>query len=91
MDPMNQHKRMASGMSPAAGNFGVKPFPSSGAAMHPDAASGLGMKGAMADADRGIGMPIMHAKNHHPAQAAPIHGPNHPGGHGADWKREGKV
>lgn len=76
-------KAMAEGGS-AGGNFGVEGYGDAhGAArQHPDAMAGTGRKGMMEDGDRAIGHPVHHTKGHHPAQAAPDHGPTHPGGHG---------
>ena len=81
----------------AMGNAGESlgnpsPYPGSsehGAKMHPDATARTGEKGAMADSERGIGMPIHHAKDMHPAQAAPMHGTQHEKALGFD--RGGKV
>jgi len=81
---MSPRKAMASGKGDGGGNFGVENYADmhGSAETHPDAKAMTGAKGAMADGDRGIGMPVMHTKGHHPAQAAPNHGPTHPGGHG---------
>lgn len=90
---MSPRKAMASGMVKGGGSFGAEPFHSmnDGTGMHPDHAAGTGEKGHMQDHERATPPAIHHAKGHHPAQAAPRHGPTHPGGHGADWHREGKV
>ena len=80
---MSPRKAMASGMH-AEGNFGVDSYESEHGGpseTHPDHAAMTGAKGAMADHERGIGHSIHHSKHHHPAQAAPDHGPTHPGGH----------
>jgi hypothetical protein len=79
---MSPRKAMAGG----DGNFGVPGYPpGNGRKMHPDAAMKTGEKGAMADSDRGVGMPIKHSKDHHPAQAAPDHGPAHESKMGNDY------
>lgn len=79
------------GMSPrkamgsmAGGSFGVENYEDmhGPAETHPDAKAMTGAKGAMDDGERGIGGAIHHTKGHLPAQAAPDHGPTHPGGHG---------
>lgn len=76
---MSPRKAMASGMADMSGDkgFGVTGYPGSDSKMHPDHMAGTGEMGAMDDGDRGIGMPISHAKGHQPAQAAPHHGPMH--------------
>lgn len=81
---MSPRKAMASGMGEGKGNFGVGSFDKDAqmATNHPDKVAMTGAKGAMADHERGIGMPISRGKGMHPAQAAPDHGPTHPGGHG---------
>lgn len=78
---VSPRKAMASG---GGGNFGVESYHTThgGRGMHPDHRAGTGSKGHMADSERGIGMPIHHDKNHHPAQAAPDHGPGHVEGYG---------
>lgn len=78
---MSPRKDMA---STGGGNFGVGSFEKDAqrATSHPDQKAMTGAKGAMADGERGIGGAITHTKGHHPAQAAPNHGPTHPGGHG---------
>lgn len=88
---MSPRKAMASGMM-KGGNFGAEPFHemNDGTGMHPDHAAHTGMKGAMEDHERATPPAIHHTKGHMPAQAAPRHGPHHPGGHGM-WDREGKV
>ena len=45
---------------------------------HPDADMS---HNPLEDHERGVGMGIHHSKNMHAAQAAPDHGPTHPGGH----------
>lgn len=83
-DGMSPRKAMGSGKGDSGGNFGVEGFGDahSGMGMHPDAKAGTGAKGMMDDGDRAIGMPVHHTKGHHPAQAAPNHGPHHVDGYG---------
>lgn len=91
---MSPRKAMASGMAKGGSNFGVEPYHemNGGSEMHPDYASGLGEKGHMQDHERATPPGIHHTKGEHPAQAAPRHGPSHPGGHGMkNWDREGEV
>lgn len=78
-------------MAMDGGSFGVGKMPSSGQGMHPDAMSGLGEKGAMADGDRGVGMPVHHSKDMHPSQAAPRHGAHMPNGPDGKWSYGGKA
>lgn len=89
---MSPRKAMASGMASGGGSFGAESYAEAhgGAGVHPDHAAHTGMKAHMPDAERATPPGIHHTKGHLPAQAAPRHGPNHPGGHG-DWGREGKV
>lgn len=68
---MSPRKAMAMGDS-AGGGFGVKGYPGS-TKPHPDRGMDTGVK--MADADRGVGHPVSHSPDMHPAQAAPRHGP----------------
>jgi hypothetical protein len=79
---MSPRKAMASGAS-GGGNFGVEPFHEAQghSGDHPDHVAQTGHHGAMADHERAIGHPIHHTKHHHPAQAAPDHGPHHVDGH----------
>ena len=84
---MSPRKAMAGGAD--GGSFGVGSYPGSGAKMHPDHMAKTGMKPHLEDGDRGVGMPIKHAKGHLPAQAAPHHGPMHEAELGFD--RDGKV
>lgn len=79
---MSPRKAMAGAAS--GGNFGVESYESvhGGIGSHPDHVAHTGQKGAMADGDRATGPGIHHTKGHHPAQAAPSHGPHHPGGYG---------
>lgn len=88
---MKPRKAMASGLT-GSGNFGVKSYGEEHGGMgpHPDHTAHTGMKGAMGDGERGAPPAIHHTKGHHPAQAAPSHGPHHPGGYG-DHARGGKV
>jgi len=88
---MSPRKAMASGAI-KGGNFGAESFGAinGGTGPHPDHSAHTGMKGAMGDGERATPPAINHTKGHHPAQAAPRHGPHHPGGHG-DWARGGKV
>jgi hypothetical protein len=87
---MSPRKAMASGLASGGGNFGVKSYGEThgGTGQHPDHAAHTGMKGVMADSERATPPGIHHTKGHLPAQAAPRHGPHHPGGHG-DWDRGG--
>ena len=71
---MSPRKAMA---SEGGGSFGVKGYPGSSRAENPDKSAKIGEKGMMADHERGIGMPIRHSSDMHPAQAAPKHGPMH--------------
>lgn len=71
-DSMKMNPRKAMGITgdTSGGNFGVGSSFGAGG-KHPD----VGMKHAkMADAQRGIGAPIMRGNGNHPAQAAPDHG-----------------
>lgn len=88
---MSPRKAMASGLS-TEGNFGAEPFHElqGGIGMHPDHKMHTGMKGAMADADRGAPPAVHHTKGMHPAQAAPDHGPTHVNGYGHNMNT-GKV
>lgn len=72
---MSPRKEMAQAGSPS---FGVKSMGRSAGA-HPDRTAGTGMKGAMADSERGVGAPVQHTRGMHPAQAAPDHGTMHAG------------
>jgi hypothetical protein len=77
---MSPRKATAMGNGPdGSGNAGVESFAEaqSHAGQHPDARAMTGAMGAMEDGDRGIGAPVHHTKGHHPAQAAPSHGPHH--------------
>lgn len=81
---ISPRKAMASGMGDGAGNFGVESHQAAHGGpseIHPDQKVRTGAKGAVADGERGIGAAIHHTKGHLPAQAAPDHGPTHPGGH----------
>ena len=60
-----------------SGASGVAGYPGRGRRESPDHAMGTGTKGAMSDAERAIGAPVRHSADHHPAQAAPNHGPGH--------------
>jgi hypothetical protein len=86
---MSPRKAMAAG---SGGSFGAGSFEkmNDGTGMHPDHRAGTGEKEPMGDHERATPPGIHHTKGHLPAQAAPRHGPHHPGGHG-DWDREGKV
>jgi hypothetical protein len=88
---MSPRKAMAAGLTSGGGSFGAESYDEAhgGAGVHPDHAAHTGMKGAMDDGERATPPGIHHTKGHLPAQAAPRHGPHHPGGHGADWDREG--
>lgn len=81
---MSPRKAMGHGMGAGSGNFGVEDFEAmhGPSETHPDAKARTGAKPVMEDHERAIGMPVHHTKGHHPAQAAPDHGPTHPGGHG---------
>jgi len=88
---MSPRKAMASGKTGGAG-FDVEPFHEmNGGMAHPDHAAHTGMKGAMEDGDRGAGPGVHHTKGRMPAQAAPDHGPHHPGGHGMHFNRDAKA
>ena len=89
---MSPRKAMASGKM-GGGSFGAEPYHemNGGSGEHPDHTAGTGEKPHMQDSERATPPAIHHTKQHMPAQAAPRHGPHHPGGHGADWDREGKV
>lgn len=89
---MSPRKAMASGKMDG-GSFGTESFQSmqGGTGMHPDHAAHTGMKGMMMDSERATPPAIHHTKNHMPAQAAPRHGPHHPGGHGDHHRREAKA
>lgn len=67
--------------------FGVKHFSEhrheGHAKGHPDKAM---EHGAMADGERGIGHGIHHSADHHPAQAAPTHGPMHTKSHAGRYR-----
>jgi hypothetical protein len=86
---MSPRKAMASG---GGGSFGAEPYHEvfGGMGPHPDHTAHTGMDGAMGDGERGAPPAIHHTKGHLPAQAAPIHGPNHVNGYG-DHARGGKV
>lgn len=86
---MSPRKAMAAGEI-KTGNFGARSFESLSAGRHPDHAAGTGMKGAMGDGERASGPGVHYSKTSHPAQAAPGHGPSHPGGYGAG-RRTGKL
>jgi hypothetical protein len=88
---MSPRKAMASGAI-KGGSFGAEPYHemNDGTGPHPDHTAGTGEKGHMEDHERATPPAIHHTRGHHPAQAAPRHGPHHPGGHG-DWDRSGKV
>lgn len=88
---MSPRKAMASGKT-GDGNFGVESHMSAHGGMgpHPDHTAHTGMAGHMPDGERATPPGIHHTKQHHPAQAAPHHGPHHPGGYG-DHARGGKV
>lgn len=79
---MSPRKRMAGAAS--GGNFGVRSYAEDhgGMGMHPDHKAHTGMKGHMEDGDRAAGPAIHHTRHHHPAQAAPMHGPHHVNGYG---------
>jgi len=83
---MSPRKAMSSGVDVGSSNFGVGGYPGRGHTPHPD----RGMShSAMDDGDRGVGHPIKHSNDHHPAQAAPRHGPGHESKMG--FQRGGKV
>ena len=89
---MSPRKAMASGKM-EGGGFGTESFDSmnGGTGHHPDHTAHTGMKGAMEDGERATPPAIHHTRDHLPAQAAPKHGPHHPGGHGMHFKRESKA
>lgn len=78
---MSPRKAIASGLI-KGGNFGADQLASLSTGPHPDHTASTGAKGPMGDGERATPPGIHHTKNHHPAQAAPNHGPHHPGGHG---------
>ena len=86
---MSPRKAMASGhdfhdANTGGGNFGAQSFASVQGGhnnVHPDHTARTGHKGAMADGDRAIGHSLHHTRHHHPAQAAPDHGPHHVDGY----------
>ena len=80
---MSPRKAMASGMA-KSGAMGVEPFHEvqGGMGEHPDHTAGTGEKGHMMDSERATPPAINHTKGHHPAQAAPRHGPTHVAGYG---------
>jgi hypothetical protein len=84
---MSPRKAMASGAI-KGGNFGAESYHevNGGSTSHPDHAAGTGEKPHMEDHERAAPPGIHHTKGHHPAQAAPHHGP-----HMDSWSREGKV
>lgn len=88
---MSPRKAMASGMTDS-GAGGVPSYEEhhGGMGPHPDHTMGTGERGAMPDHERAIGEPVHHTKGHHPAQAAPDHGPHHVNGYG-DHSRDGKA
>jgi len=81
---VSPRKAMAMGKAGEGGNFGVKSFESMNGHMgsHPDHTAHTGMKGAVGDGERAMGPGIHHTRGHHPAQAAPNHGPHHVNGYG---------
>ena len=86
---MSPRKAMASGKI-GGGSFGARSYDSiNGGNAHPDHAANTGGKGAVGDSERGTPPGIHHTKGHLPAQAAPRHGPHHPGGYGEHFKRDG--
>lgn len=87
---MSPRKAMASGMTKGAADFGASSFGemNDGTGQHPDHAAHTGMKPPMQDHERATPPAIHHTKGHLPAQAAPRHGPHHPGGHGQHFDRE---
>lgn len=89
---MSPRKAMASGLAKGGGNFGAESYAEMNghSGVHPDHAAHTGMKPHLEDHERATPPGIHHTKGHHPAQAAPRHGPHHPGGHGV-WDREGEV
>ena len=89
---MSPRKAMASGLV-KGGNFGAESYDkmNDGTGPHPDHTAHTGMKPHLADHERATPPAIHHTKGHHPAQAAPRHGPHHPGGHGLHFNRDGEV
>lgn len=87
---MSPRKQMASGMA-ESGAMGVESYAKAhgGMGMHPDHRAGTGEKGMMGDHERGAPPAMHHSKGQMPSQAAPDHGPMHPGGHMAGWSRDG--
>ena len=88
---MSPRKAMASGLT-KGGSFGAEHYNDhhGGMGPHPDHTAHTGMDGAMEDHERATPPAIHHTRGHLPAQAAPRHGPHHPGGYG-DHKREETV
>lgn len=74
---IRQRAKMAMGHGGDGGASSVPSYPGSGHKPSPIHSSKIGEAGAMSDGSRGIGDPIHHSKDHHPAQAAPDHGPMH--------------
>ena len=76
---MGMSPRKAMGHEGAGHNFGVDSFAEAQnhAGTHPDARAMTGAKEPLKDHERAIGEPIHHTRHHHPAQAAPHHGPHH--------------
>ena len=89
---MSPRKAMASGKTDG-GSFGMESFGAmnGGTGAHPDHVAHTGMKPHLGDHERATPPAIHHTKGHMPAQAAPRHGPHHPGGHGEHFKREAKA
>ncbi len=81
---ISPRKAMASGEAHGGGTFGVESFHEANGHMgpHPDHVAHTGMDGHLADHERGAGPGIHHTRHHHPAQAAPDHGPHHVDGYG---------
>jgi hypothetical protein len=75
---IRQRAKMAMGGGGDGGGAGVPHYPGRGSKPNPNHASKVGEdEGGLGDGERGIGHPIHHSKDHHPAQAAPDHGPMH--------------
>lgn len=67
---MNPRKAMGYSGDTSGGNFGVGPFPCSGA----KGGAGERPGSMLSDVQRGIGAPISRGNDLHPAQAHPDHG-----------------
>ena len=87
---MSPRRAMASS---SGSSFGAESYAEAhgGAGEHPDHTAHTGMKETLGDNERATPPAIHHTKGHLPAQAAPRHGPHHPGGYGEHFRREEKA